>query len=416
MRILVVSPWFPPFANAEAYVGGKFVQSLLHMGHHVQVITSRNLIPWSNDSSVMWSDLEHIVLDVLVPTGRSKVKRIFHGIRYRTDSWTAWVADMVKAARSLDRKFSFDLILSRALPWEAHLAGYWIARELRLPWFANCNDPLDFCEVVGGLKPRLNQRLWMRRILLQSDLLIFPSNRLRDEMLRNVKRTLPTAVLPHVASRTSISVEPPDRFTLLHAGTLHAGRSADTILKGFAFAVERDRRLLKSVQLVFVGGGDDKIEEAVTELGLVGSVKWTGRVSYEESLRYIASANVCVLVDCALLEGVYLPSKLVDYLSARKPVLALSPAVGTVNDLAREGGILRVDLDDAEGVARAIKQLWDAFQQHRLHHYAPPEALSGKFDIEVVGQAFDELLNRYVRRLARREHREQVEPIANKGA
>ena len=235
-------------------------------------------------------------------------------------------------------------------------------------------------------------------------------------MLRNVKRTRPTAVLPHVAGRTSISVEPPDRFTLLHAGAFYVGRTADTILKGFALAVERDRRLLKSVQLLFVGWGDDKIKEATTELGLVGTVKCTGCVSYEESLRYIASANVCVLVDNAVREGVYLPSKLVDYLSARKPVLALSPAVGTVNDLAREGGILRVDLDDTEGVARAIQQLWDAFQQHRLHDYAPPEALSEKFDIKVVGQAFDELLNRHVRQRGRLGPDRRIEFIANKSA
>ena len=118
MRILVVSPFFPPSAMAEAYVSAKFVQTLLHMGHHVQVITCRD--SWATDSSVMWSDLEQIVLDVPAPTGRSKVKRILHGIRYRTNSFTAWVPDMIKAARSLHQKFSFDLILSRALPWRAH--------------------------------------------------------------------------------------------------------------------------------------------------------------------------------------------------------------------------------------------------------------------------------------------------------
>jgi hypothetical protein len=48
-------------------------------------------------------------------------------------------------------------------------------------------------------------------------------------------------------------------------------------------------------------------------------VTWTGRVSYEESLAYIAKVAVGLLNEADLEEGIFLPPKLCDYLAARSP-------------------------------------------------------------------------------------------------
>jgi glycosyltransferase involved in cell wall biosynthesis len=190
-------------------------------------------------------------------------------------------------------------------------------------------------------------------------------------------------------------------------------RLPDTLFKGLASTLQRYPALQNSLQLLLIGPENPATKEAATQLGVLKNMNWSGLVSYEESLKFMARAHVCVLVDCSLFdEGMFLPSKLCDYLASRKPVLALAPAVGTVNDLAREGGgIIRLDLDDVNGVAAAIKQLFDAHQLGRLHEYAPPASLSKKFDMAVVARTFYELVQRYAGGRYRSEARMSKDPI-----
>jgi len=141
---------------------------------------------------------------------------------------------------------------------------------------------------------------------------------------------------------------------------------------------------------VLVGRQDPVTAGLVKKLGLQDVVQCVGRVSYEESLRYIASASVCVLVEGKMAEGIYYPSKLADYVAARKPVLAMSPADGVVAELSRERGIFRMDADDEESIARAISEFHQAYLSARLHEMGPSEVL-----VRYVspGAVVDELLS-----------------------
>jgi hypothetical protein len=113
-----------------------------------------------------------------------------------------------------------------------------------------------------------------------------------------------------------------------------------------------------------------------------------GRVSYEESLRFIGKASVCVLVEGQFQEGIFLPSKLVDYLAAFKPVLALSPRNGTVADFPAGCGIFRADPDDAEGVAAHIGFLYERFRLGDLGTLEPPESLVKQFEPQLIARRF----------------------------
>jgi hypothetical protein len=46
VRMLIISPFFPPMVNAEAFCAGKFVGGLMSAGVGVSVIYSRDAV-WS---------------------------------------------------------------------------------------------------------------------------------------------------------------------------------------------------------------------------------------------------------------------------------------------------------------------------------------------------------------------------------
>jgi hypothetical protein len=122
-------------------------------------------------------------------------------------------------------------------------------------------------------------------------------------------------------------------------------------------------------------------------------VEHTGPVSYEESLDHISEATACLLVEGRFSEGIFLPSKLCSYLVARKPVVAISPATGTVADLAAQGGILRFDREDVAGAASALETLFQAYLGGTLEKYQPPQALCDSFLPETVTRQFFQILS-----------------------
>jgi hypothetical protein len=105
-----------------------------------------------------------------------------------------------------------------------------------------------------------------------------------------------------------------------------------------------------------------------------------------------------VLVEGRFKEGIFLPSKLADYLVACKPVLALSPRVGTVADLATGQSVFRVDPDDAEGVAAHLGFLYERFRNGELETCAPPESLAEQFEPQFVARRFLDLAEEVISR------------------
>lgn len=87
-------------------------------------------------------------------------------------------------------------------------------------------------------------------------------------------------------------------------------------------------------------------------------------------------------------EGIYFPSKLVDYLVNRKPVIGLSPEKGIFADLLPCKGLIRVDADDEEAIGNAIEFYYDKFREGILDDFAPSEELAGRFEAENVADKF----------------------------
>ena len=397
VRILVISPIFPPVADSEAHCSGKFVQALINSGVETRVILSSDVRrPLRFDQSSMWNSIKHVSYDIPSSSSIPKWKGPWLALRYKSTAWPRWTSSIVLKAKELHGEAAFDMIISRSLPPQGHLAGYWVASALGLPWIAIVNDPWDFSPFVPEVarqdsKPGLNWRIWWRRILSKADRICFPSERLRDHSLRGSHREEGALILPHIgAVRKSQNRE--DEFIIVHAGKLGVNeltgsRSAVGLLEGLKELFRMRPAARSRTRLVLVGPEDPQTARLGVSLGLAQSVCCTGLVSYEKSLEYIAQASLCALVESDFDEGVFLPSKLCDYVSARKPVLALSPAVGTVADLATEGGVKRLGPKDTPAIAATLVEMFDAFMEHRLESYAPSDSLVSRYEgNRVIGE------------------------------
>jgi glycosyltransferase involved in cell wall biosynthesis len=245
---------------------------------------------------------------------------------------------------------------------------------------------------------------WLRRTLLNADMVTYPCAGLWDFHAKLARLKHDAEIIPHIGSRSEPSShESNGKFCLVHAGKLGTAevtrRSAKSFLMGLKAFVEGSADAAEHTTFVLVGPKDKETESRILELGLQRNVQAVGRVGYEESLSYIASASVCILIESSVGQGIFFPSKLADYLVSSKPVLAISPRIGVAADLASRGELIRIDQDDPAAVQNAMNILYSEFKRGKLWARKPGdqviEQLQGQNVAKKLLRACQTLISRF---------------------
>ena len=413
-NILCIIPLFAPAALAEAFCGTKMVQALMDRGASVTVLSSGNL--WSGvpvDNSGLWESARKANVDVPVPRRWNPLHAMVTAPRFQTPFNGRWLASVIRTVKRLHQERRFDFVYSRSLPMVSHIAGFWCARELKLPWIANINDPWGFhffleeAHAIGYSAPaktdaaypklsafqRHEQLFWLRRTLRTADLVTYPCKGLHNFHSKLSGIDHAAEIIPHIGNSPKGGISKSDsHFRLVHAGSLGSseitGRSTNALLLGLAAFLATSPDAAVNTKLVLVGPEDKETQSLVMKLGLERNVENVGRVNYEQSLDYIGSASICILIEASMEESIFFPSKLADYLACRKPVLALSPRRGLAADLASRGELVHVGQNDPEAVRNAICRFYLEFKQDTLSSCGPSDQLISQLEGNAVADKF----------------------------
>ena len=345
MRLLVISQFYPPAPEGEAVATWKTVAALARHGHEVTVVCERR----GPDRGDWWTlpgvEVEALpAVPALLPRrAAAQLARLATGCYW--SSWWSWRA--ARHAVRLAEARPFDTVISRTEPASGIVAGRFIAGALRRPWLASINDPhppFAYPPPYGPGRPRglreRRQLRWVARSLHEAATVIVPCDRLAGWLagLGALPADVPIAVIPHAGSVAASADAPAaaSPVTLLHAGTLRLGRGAARLLE-IVHAAQAELAGRATIAVRLLGGIDDEGLTAIGRLGLEGAVTIEPYRALPDSLAAIAGADALLVVEADMSEGVFLPSKVSDYALSGRPVLMLSPATGTVADLA--GGL-----------------------------------------------------------------------------
>lgn len=408
MRILCINPLFAPVADSEAFCSAKVAIGLMGRGIDVAVLAfEENRRSSGVDHSPIWSSLKDITIRIPAPQAKELFRSSICGVRYRTVRDTRWVHSTVLAAKTLHAKRPFDLVYSRSVPMISHVAGYWISRCLRLPWIANIDDPWDLHLVPEIVHPKSSaiadqvSNYWLRKTLNVADLVTYPTQRLWAHHVRASGTPHNAEVIPHIGLARAAEPDPA-RIAIVHAGKIGKHEVTNRSANGFFGAMGRLLRnapdLREIVKVVLVGPEDSDTSVMAAGLGLKENLVITGRVDYEDSLRYMGSANVCLLIEGNMRDGIYLPSKFADYVVSRKPVIALSPENGTIADLTAFNSVIRADPDDEEAILEVLSKVVSTIRNNESWKIVPSPELMRIF---AEGRVVDKLISCIDRVLAR---------------
>jgi hypothetical protein len=130
---------------------------------------------------------------------------------------------------------------------------------------------------------------------------------------------------------------------------------------------------------------------------LQDTIEYSPWRSYQDSLAAMSASHVLVLIEAPLTEGIFLPSKVTDYVQAGRAILAVSPRNGTLADLlSAHGGGLAADCTDADAIYEALLALYDSWARGRLAHDYSPARLRTLFSDAAVIPQYEALFKRLV--------------------
>jgi glycosyltransferase involved in cell wall biosynthesis len=323
--------------------------------------------------------------------------RIAPRLRDHPDTARVWVDRAVRAAARVAAAGDLAGVITFAQPWSDHLVGLRVHRATRLPWVAHFSDPWADSPYAT---PR-QRAIWTpleARVVRDASALVFVTEETADlvmakypSALRGKVAIVPHGFDPHAASLGPQPTDRSRRMRIVHAGRFYSNvRTPSPLLRALAM-LDKKTPLAASLEVTFIGPFADEYRREAAALGLSPFVTFLDRVPPADAARAASAADVLLVVDAPSNGGpsVFLPSKLVDYLPFRKPILGLTPRSGASARVLARLGCPVAPPDDVDAIAAAVDDLLGRWRSGALR----------------VGDSFDEAAAEFdIRRTARRLH------------
>ena len=360
MRILIVSPYFPPQAAVASLRVHSFASAWAEAGADVTVLTTVKRadqsawpipaqgfrvaeIPFRPPRILEPARRAYKSDQAKAPSGEPAVKAreivvrrlrriredrgIFASVRM-PDLTDFWVRPAVRWAAG---EGPWDVVFSSAGPYTAHLVALAIRRSRRASvWTADFRDLWVGNHLHRGLFPfTMREQALETQCLAAADLVVTVSDPLADALReKGGKRTLvifngfepiETADLP------SEPIFPADgTVRIVFTGTLYeAGQDPGPLLQAFAALRDRDVEAARRLRLVVAGASHEYWRHAAARHGVEEVVDARGIVDRADARRLQRDADALLLVDFESAARGALTTKLFEYLGAAAPIVVV---------------------------------------------------------------------------------------------
>lgn len=355
MHVMIMTAVFPPEIRSAAQLMCELSETLVRRGHFVTVLTSKS-------KGLLPSVSEHRGVRVIrIPTlavHRSHAPASMRGIGQILNCLLYFVTALFVR--------HVEVTLAYSPPLALGLVGALLYRVKGIPHVLNVQDLVpQYAIDLGVLKSRLLIRLLKRlehAIYRNVQLISVHSPGNAEYMIAEGVPVEKVAVVPNWVDahrlqdargassyRRKAALE--GKFVALFGGLLGFAQDVDTIVE--AGALLRDH---PNIALVIVGEGVEKARliRKAQELA-VKNVHFLPGVSNEKYPSVLAAADICLATLQKSLQCPVVPSKLLGYMAAGRPIIAAFPLDGDAPRVVQEAGCgVCVPPGDPERLAKAI--------------------------------------------------------------
>lgn len=384
-RVLMVAFHYPPCSTGSgSHRTLKFSRYLPHSDWEPTVLTAH---PRAYERSAA-EELGEVPRDLVVTRAFAldAQRHLSFGRRYARwmalpDRWVAWLLGAIPAGLRLIRQRRPSVIWSTYPIATAHLVALVLHRLTGLPWVADFRDPMTEDGYPTDPTVWRAYRRIEQRVARHASHLVFTAESTADmyrarypsltaERCVWIPNGYDEADFEHlVAGRSAGHREGPLR--LLHSGLVYPEeRDPRPFFRAIA-RLRREGRLNERLLQVDLraSGAEEYYGPMLKELAIDSIVRLLPPLPHRQALQECLDADVLLLLQGASCNG-QIPAKAYEYLRAKRPILALTPANGETGKLFRQsGGATRLDIDDEKMLYAGLPEFLD--QVRRGAHPLP---------------------------------------------
>ena len=398
-RLLIVSYRMPPDPAAGALRPGYLARCLPHHGWEVCVLTHSSGTPPFPvrliSTEAAGADLQERLRQSVasrVADPNSLLRRTLRALKETLlfpDATAPWIPRACAAGARLLREEKFDAILSTALPASVHVVGAYLAWKSGLPWIADYRDPWAGNAYVkrGPIRTFLEHRF--ERFLLRRANAVTTISTPIAEHLQAFHRRGDVEVIPNAYDPGEWDAIPdaaPADFNLCYTGSMYDGRrSPDLLFASIRALREQGDRAAQDARMHFYGPNSDNVIESAQHHGVEAQVQYHGRVPrHQAMLAQREAAALLLFLNMDPLTANETGSKFLEYLGARRPIIAFGPETSVMRDIIQRNslGWFASNVDEAKAAL----------------HAAHARFRAGDYELRVDSRAFptaDELASRF---------------------
>ena len=423
MRILFVTNYFPPEVNAPATRVVEHGRVWAEEGHQVEVLTAVPHFPEGRIHAGYRNRLTREELDGVDVLRVPMYTAANRGTVRRTLSYLSFMLSSVLHGRRLRRRP--DVVVATSPQFFAGLAGWWIARRLRVPFVLEVRDLWPDSIVAVGALPdspvirlfrRLERFLYERaaHIVVVTDAfqLKLQEKRVPAEKISVVKNgvDLEAVRTPSPERREELRRELglEGRFVVSYVGTLGMAHRADVLLEAAERSPDPD------VLFLLVGAGSEA--EAIAERArALPNVRVLEKRPRNEALELVALSDASVVhLRRSPLFTTVIPSKMFEAMALGTPIL-LGVKGEAREILAKSGAGLPFEPENPDALLDRIRELRsDPELRSRLSRRGPP-FVAEHFDRRVLARRYLEVLEKTPGNMASPRRGEDLSVGARRG-
>ena len=408
MNILALAYLFPPDSGSGTYRSLYFLNHLVNFGDEVTVITAKeeDFAPGTNLDyelqSIVSNRIRVVRASVIrpverllrlrdtlkrfagrrVPSAREKlphssgsrrswtqsIKDTITDVLTCPDEHVGWIPDAIRQAGRVMRSTSIDCIYATGGPWSALVAGALLKRKHEIPLVLDFRDPWTSNPYTKYQSALINGcgRILESFCIRSADFIIANTEDVREDFVRrypNIRCERFVTITNGFERMSPNNTQPRNqKFTLVHAGELYLSRNPANFFRAITLLL-REKRIPENEILIRLVGGCSTAGETGSILEtevLKHVVEITPRVSHSIALQYQMMADALLIFQTGF--PLQIPRKLYEYMSLRKPVLAITEPKSATARVVEESKVGIVADQSVEAITDAVSRLYELWK------------------------------------------------------
>lgn len=392
MKVLIITYYWPPAGGSGVQRWLKFVKYFQQFGIEPIVYTADNVNYPKEDVSLLNEipkSIEVLKQSIWEPTDLLfwKNKNDLKGVSNSTNSGLFsfvrgnffipdpkifWVNKSVNFLQKYLKEHKVDVVISTGPPHSMHLIADKLKRKNNVKWIADFRDPwtdLYYNEAFKQLSFAKNKNKRLEsRVLNNADCVLTVSNSLKKEFGKISKRVevISNGYDDEVITEKSVALD--DKFSISYIGLLPKQSNPKLFFKVLKKLCLENSDFRSDLRLNFIGDISDEVKLEITDNNLDENSVFIDYVAHHKAIQYQRKAQVLLLLipNVKKSEGI-LTGKLFEYLTAKRPILAMGSESGDLADILKStnSGVV-VGYSNEDKLKLEILRLYNLYKKGSL--------------------------------------------------